>query len=120
MNRVIKRLRGKESGIRGRAKTANLLEMLADQLGQQYPKHYPQAPEGSGGELGPSSGLSPLGPPLDIKQVARLIGCSPWTVRHTLLKKGLPAFRLSGASSKLIFYTDQVVRWIERQQLKGG
>jgi hypothetical protein len=33
------------------------------------------------------------------------------------MPKGLPHFR-SGASSKLIFYTDQIVRWIERQQ--GG
>jgi hypothetical protein len=59
-----------------------------------------------------------LGPPLDIHQTARLIGCSPWTVRQTLIPRGLPFFRL-GASGKLIFYSDQVVRWIENQQ-KGG
>jgi len=59
-----------------------------------------------------------LGPPLDIKQVAAVIGCSPWTVRQKLLPRGLPFFR-SAASGKLIFYQGQVVRWIERQQ-QGG
>jgi len=61
---------------------------------------------------------STLGVPLDIRGVARLIGCSPWTVRQRLMPSGLPYFR-SGASGKLIFYTDQVIRWIENQQ-KGG
>jgi hypothetical protein len=61
---------------------------------------------------------SRLGPPLNMNEVAALIGCSPWTVRQKLLSKGLPYFR-SAASGKLIFYRDQVIRWIERQQ-KGG
>ena len=60
----------------------------------------------------------PLGRPLDIKQVAAFIGCSPWTVRQKLLPRGLPFFR-SAASGKLIFYQGQVVRWLERQQ-EGG
>lgn len=59
-----------------------------------------------------------LGPPLDIRGVADLVGCSPWTVRQKLIPMGLPHFR-SGASSKLIFYEDQVIRWIESKQ-KGG
>src|SRR5947208_506101 len=59
-----------------------------------------------------------LGRPLNISEVARLIGCSPWTVRQKLLPRGLPFFR-SAASGKLIFYQAQVVRWIERQQ-QGG
>src|SRR5690242_17580473 len=59
-----------------------------------------------------------LGEPLDLRQVARLIGCSPWTVRQKLISTmGLPVFR-SGAGGKLIFYKDQVVRWIASQQ--GG
>ena len=62
---------------------------------------------------------SALGPPLEIRQVAKLIGCSPWTVKQMLIPLGLPFFR-SGASGKYIFYTTQVVRWIERQQFKGG
>ena len=68
--------------------------------------------------LAASSSESRLGPPLDISAVAALIGCSPWTVRQKLLPKDLPHFR-SAASGKLIFYRDQVIRWIERKQ-KGG
>lgn len=59
-----------------------------------------------------------LGPPLSIVQAANLIGCSPWTVRQTLIPRGLPHFR-STASGKLIFYQDQITRWIEHQQ-QGG
>lgn len=61
----------------------------------------------------------PLGRPLDIRQVASLIGCSPWTVRHALIPQGLPHFR-SGANGKLIFYEQQVVRWLLRQQQRQG
>ena len=57
----------------------------------------------------------PLGPPMDIRQAAAIIGCSPWTVRQKLIPMGLPCFR-SGASGKLIFYLGQVVRWIETKQ----
>jgi hypothetical protein len=60
-----------------------------------------------------------LGDPLNIKQTARLIGCSPWTVRQVLIPAGLPHFR-AGANGKLIFYRDQVVRWILHNQNKGG
>ena len=69
------------------------------------------------GLAAPSSD-SRLGTPLNVNEVAALIGCSPWTVRQKLLPKGLPYFR-SAASGKLIFYRDQVIRWIERKQ-KGG
>jgi len=62
--------------------------------------------------------LDRLGIPLDLRGVAELIGCSPWTVRQTLIPRGLPFFRF-GATGKLIFYTHQVVRWIEARQ-KGG
>jgi hypothetical protein len=56
-----------------------------------------------------------LGTPLDIRQVARLIGCSVWTVRQTLIPKGLPHFRLT-TLGRLIFYEDQIIRWIEKKQ----
>jgi hypothetical protein len=69
-------------------------------------------------ESGNSAAASSLGRALDIRAVAYLIGCSPWTVRQKLIRVGLPHFR-SGASGKLIFYEAQVVRWIESQQ-KGG
>lgn len=54
---------------------------------------------------------------MDIAAVARLIGCSPWTVRQTLIPRGLPHFRFR-ASGRLVFYEGQIVRWIEQQQ--GG
>jgi len=59
----------------------------------------------------------PLGEPLRIRDVAEMLGCSPWTVRQTLIPRGLPHFRF-GASGRLTFYRDQVIRWIEIQQ--GG
>jgi hypothetical protein len=72
-----------------------------------------------GADSGPLHGKlsSELGTPLGIRQVAQLIGCSPWTVRQTLMPRGLPFFR-SAASGRLIFYTNQIVGWIEKQQ--GG
>lgn len=59
-----------------------------------------------------------LGEPLTLKDAAALIGCSPWTLRQKLIPMGLPHFR-SGASSKLIFYADQIVAWIKSKQ-NGG
>ena len=76
-------------------------------LGQSYPKHYP------GSE-------SPLGDPLSIKDVARLIGCSAWTVRQKFIPLGLPHLR-SGPSGRLTFFSNQVVAWVlAQQQRKGG
>ena len=58
-----------------------------------------------------------LGRPLGLRDVAQFIGCSPWTVRQRLIPAGLPFVRFA-ASGKLIFYTNQVVAWILKQQ--GG
>ena len=68
------------------------------------------------GRPSPPSGppASALGQPLGIEQAAALIGCSPWTVRQTLIPRGLPHFRFK-ASGRLIFYRDQLIRWIENQ-----
>jgi hypothetical protein len=60
-----------------------------------------------------------LGQPLSIVEVAGLIGCSAWTVRQKYVPQGLPHLR-SGPSGKIIFYRDQVVRWILERQTKGG
>jgi len=69
-----------------------------------------------GADLGrPRAGL---GMPLSIREVADLIGCSPWSVRQTLIPRGLPHFRFT-ANGRLIFYRDQIIRWIEIQQ-QGG
>ena len=119
MSMVIKRLRGMESGIRKAPRAAELLEIMRPPIGQHCPKQYPTQPVAAGGQPAASGADARLGPPLDIGQVARLVGCSPWSIRNTWIPKGLPHFR-SGASSKLIFYEAQVVRWIERQQQKGG
>ena len=110
----------KARGARAR-KSAHLSDLLATSLGQFGPGHWPGHPGPFRDQPMPipcPSGPSELGPPLDITQAARLIGCSPWTVRQTLIPRGLPFFRL-GASGKLIFYSDQIVRWIENQQ-EGG
>ena len=79
-------------------------------------------PSGAGfgpphGKLGAAEPWCSLGSPLSLREVAALIGCSPWTVRQTLIPRGLPFFR-SAASGRLIFYTNQIVGWIENQQ--GG
>ena len=57
----------------------------------------------------------PLGEALAIGEVARLIGCSVWTVRQQCLRQGLPHFRAS-RSGRLIFYRNQVVRWLIGKQ----
>jgi AraC-like DNA-binding protein len=56
-----------------------------------------------------------LGEALTIRQVARLLGCSVWTVRQRYLVRGLPYFRI-GSIGKLVFYRAQVTRWILEQQ----
>jgi hypothetical protein len=86
-------------------------------LGQHYPRHYPTLPGAPAAEPPAARADSELGPPLSIREAAKLIGLSPWTVRQRLIPMGLPHFR-SGASGKLIFYRDQVADWVRKQQ--GG
>lgn len=85
---------------------ADSLRFPQESLGQHYPHRYPH-PDDS------------LGEPITIREVARLLGCSAWTVRHAYLPKGLPHLR-SGPLGKLIFYRTQVVQWILEHQRKGG
>ena len=59
-----------------------------------------------------------LGEPLAIAEVARLLGCSVWTVRQRYLPSGLPYFRI-GKAGKITFYRNQVVRWILENQITG-
>lgn len=115
------------AGGRGSRKPAFLRQFL-DERGVQCctPQYTPQPgpilrePGASwspwGAELGPPG--TALGMPLSLSEVARLIGCSPWTVRQTLIPRGLPHLRFT-ANGRLIFYRDQVIRWIENQQ-QGG
>ncbi len=108
------------------AKSAHLRHFLPLPLGQCWPGHWPGQPgpilrEPEASEWACLSPLArpggPLGPPMSIAETAGLIGCSPWTVRQTLIPRGLPHFRFK-ANGRLIFYRDQVIRWIENQQ--GG
>jgi hypothetical protein len=59
----------------------------------------------------------PLGEPLTIAEVATLLGCSPWTIRQRYLPQGLPCLRATTAG-KLIFFREQIIRWILERQ--GG
>ena len=93
------------SGFENGAEPAETLGFPHDSVGQTCPRHCPQAADA-------------LGEPLGVREVARLIGCSAWTVRHRYLPQGLPHFR-SGPGGKLVFYRNQVVRWILQQQKKG-
>src|SRR5262245_5288320 len=61
-----------------------------------------------------------LGTPLSIADVARLIGCSIWTVRHSLLPAGLPHFQPNPPHGKYLFYEVQVRAWILARQREGG
>ena len=94
------------SGFGNGAKPAETLRIPHDSLGQSYPQHYPQVRE-------------TLGEPLSINEVANVIGCSDWTVRHRYLPQGLPHFR-SGPAGKFVFFRKQVIAWILQQQRKGG
>jgi hypothetical protein len=94
------------SGFENGAEPPETLGFSHDPIGQTCPQHCPQANDA-------------LGEPLSIREVARVIGCSVWTVRHGFLPQGLPHFR-SGPKAKLVFFRNQVVRWILQQQQRGG
>lgn len=81
-------------------------------VGQMNPQACPRPQQSSAGELGP---------PLTIKQVAAMIGCSVWTVRQRLIPEtGLPHVRLA-PRGRIIFYRYQVEEWLRfRQQIQGG
>lgn len=99
-------------------KRPEIKRIRAPGLGQSYPKHYPYPGNGQGAP-GPAHAEATLGDPLSIREVASMLGCSPWTVRQQHMPRGLPHFR-SGSQGKLVFFRDQVVQWILTQQRKGG
>ncbi len=96
----------RKAGFGNGEKPLDFLSISPQIPGQSYPHHCPPPDE-------------TLGEPLTIREVANLLGCSPWTVRHSHLPKGLPHLR-SGPLGKLIFYRNQVVHWILQRQRKGG
>jgi hypothetical protein len=101
-----------------REKSFDSAGLPRDSLGQSYPHRYPH-PHDDDLSAGIQRLDDPLGQALTIREVATLLGCSPWTVRHSYLPKGLPHLRL-GPLGKLTFYRTQVVRWILERQKKGG
>ena len=101
---------GHESDFAEVAGGAETLGISAFQGGQRKPyscpEDYPQAE-------------SALGEPMDIEDVAMLLGCSVWTVRQRYLPGGLPHLRAS-ARGRFIFFREQVIDLIlERQKTKG-
>src|SRR5436190_15739173 len=91
------------------ANSAEMLGIPEMPLGQSCPRHCPY-PE--------PSPLS-LGDPMDIENVAMLLGCSAWTVRQRYLPEGLPHMRAS-ARGRFIFFRQQIIDWILKRQTKGG
>ena len=55
-----------------------------------------------------------IGSPMNIKATAEMLGCSTWTVRQRLIPRGLPYFQIN-PRGKIIFYRDQVIRWVPGQ-----
>lgn len=93
---------------------ADSLDLSAEGLGQNCSPCCPQhCPQSDGNQD------SPIGKPLTIQEVAELIGVSAWTLRHRYIPAGLPHLRV-GYSGKLIFYKNQIIRWLLWQQQKGG
>jgi hypothetical protein len=92
----------------------NPLVLAVPDIGQSCPERCPHPDDAA-----PSTLSEPLGAPLSIREAARLIGCSAWTVRQRYLPAGLPHHRLT-QNGKLIFYRNQIIRWLLRQQQKGG
>lgn len=108
-----KRQLGRKSGFTPGTKSKQLLAFATSSLGQSYPQQYPHPAQAA------TALMEPLGQPLSIREVARVIGCSPWTVRQRYLPAGLPHHRLT-PNGKLIFYKTQIIRWLLARQQKGG
>jgi hypothetical protein len=104
----------RKSGLSSARKSKVPLPLALRALGQRYPQRCPQL-DG----IENTVFADPLGDPLSIREAARLIGCSPWTVRQQYLPQGLPHHR-AAPKGKLIFYRNQVIRWLLREQQKGG
>jgi hypothetical protein len=95
------------------AELRKFVEDLAHQRRAELPAALPAPPEPK------ERNEDVLGEPLDMPAVAKLIGCSAWTVRQKYVPAGLPHLR-TGPNGKLLFYKNQVIRWLLRQQQKGG
>jgi hypothetical protein len=102
---------GHESDFRRRAESAKTLSHSALGLGQRKPQVCPER------YPYPAAAQFPLGEPMDIEDVALLLGCSVWTVRQKYLPQGLPHLRASSAG-KIVFFREQIIAWILERQRK--
>jgi hypothetical protein len=100
--------RGRLSGFGNGLKAAPIQRISSPRLGQSCPQQRP------GLEHVPNV-QSALGEPLTIRMVSAMLGCSAWTIRQRYIPEGLPHLR-SGPGGKLVFFRNQVVRWILQQQ----
>jgi hypothetical protein len=108
----------RKSGFGGDAKDAESLDFPPVPVGQSCPQQYPHPAE----PIHAARSSGSLGDPMDIGQVAALLGCSAWTVRQRYLAQGLPHLRAC-ASGKLVFFREQVIGWVlkrQQQRQKGG
>lgn len=105
---------GGKSGFEVEGKGPNSLELGPERLGQPCPQECPHPEDPDIETLSES-----LGVPLSINEVANLIGVSVWTVRQRYVPAGLPHLR-SAPHGKLIFYKNQIIRWLLVEQQKGG
>lgn len=102
---------GHESDFHRSARHAETLGFSAVPLGQRKPYPCPtHCPY-------PNTLEFPLGIPMDIEDVAAILGCSPWTVRQKYLPQGLPHLRAS-ATGRFVFFREQVLDWIVKRQRK--
>ena len=102
------------------AKASENIDFSHAPLGQRYPHQNPQHCPHPETTLVENKSGDPLGEPMSIREVAKVFGCSEWTIRQQYLPRGLPHFRLSPAG-KLLFFHNQIVRWVvEIQRQKGG
>lgn len=108
------RAEGFESDFADRRKGTEILDFGAAAYGQSYPQRCPTSKDAQS-----STPTSPLGEAMSISAVAKMLGCSPWTVRNRYLPQGLPHMR-AAANGKLVFFSTQVIRWIVEKQQKGG
>lgn len=101
---------GHESDFMEVAGGAETLSVSAFQGGQRKPYSCPEdCPQAE----------SALGEPMDIEDVAMLLGCSVWTIRQRYLREGLPHLRAS-ERGRFVFFREQVIDWILERQRKGG
>ena len=103
------------SGLARAARPAPIQRISRPRPGQSCPQQKP-------GLMYAENDQNVLGEPLTIRMVFEMFGCSAWTIRQKYIPDGLPHLR-SGPAGKLIFFRNQVVRWILQQQeqtRKGG